>query len=29
MTGYYEVNEEAKTVKLMYGGALADTVFFY
>ncbi len=29
MTGYYEVNEEAKTVKLMYGEALADTVFFY
>ncbi len=28
-TGYYEVNEEAKTVKLMYGEALADTVFFY
>lgn len=29
MTGYYEVNEEAHTVKLMYGEALADTVFFY
>lgn len=29
LTGYYEVNEEAKTVKLMYGEALADTVFFY
>ena len=29
MTGYYEVNEEAHTVKLMYGEALADTVFFF
>ena len=29
MTGYYEVNEEAKTVKLMYGEALADTIFYY
>lgn len=29
LTGYYEVDEEAHTVKLMYGEALADTVFFY
>lgn len=29
LTGYYEVDEDAKTVKLMYGEALADTVFFY
>ena len=29
LTGYYEVNEEAKTVKLMYGEALEDAVFYY
>ncbi len=29
LTGYYEVNEEAHTIKLMYEKALADTVFFY
>ncbi len=29
LTGYYEVNEEAQTVKLMYLEALEDTVFFY
>lgn len=29
MTGYYEVNEEAGTVKLMYGEALEDTIFYY
>lgn len=29
LTGYYEVDEEAHTVKLMYLEALEDTVFFY
>lgn len=29
LTGYYEVNEEAGTIKLMYGEALEDTVFYY
>lgn len=29
LTGYYEIDEEAHTVKLMYGEALEDTVFFY
>lgn len=29
LTGYYEVNEEAGTVKLIYGEALEDTIFFY
>ncbi len=29
LTGYYEVDEEAQTVKLMYLEALEDTVFFY
>lgn len=29
MTGYYEVNEENGTIKLMYGEALEDTVFYY
>lgn len=29
LTGYYEVNEEAGTVKLMYLEALEDTVFFF
>lgn len=29
MTGYYEVDEAAGTIKLMYGEALEDTVFFF
>lgn len=29
MTGYYEVDEAAGTVKLMYGEALEDTIFYY
>ncbi|MDD6035899.1 MAG: hypothetical protein PUC30_06875 [Lachnospiraceae bacterium] len=29
LTGYYAVDEEAGTVKLMYGEALEDTVFYY
>jgi len=29
LTGYYEVNEESGTIKLMYLEALEDTVFFY
>lgn len=29
MTGYYEVDETAGTIKLMYGEALEDTIFFY
>lgn len=29
LTGYYEVDEEAKTIKLMYETALEDTVFYF
>lgn len=29
LTGYYTVDEEAGTVKLVYGEALEDTVFYY
>ena len=29
LTGYYMVDEDAGTVKLMYGEALEDTVFYY
>lgn len=29
LTGYYEVNEDNGTVKLMYGEALEDTIFYY
>jgi len=29
LTGYYEVDEETHTIKLMYEKALADTIFYY
>ena len=29
LTGYYEVNEESHTIKLMYEKSLADTIFYY
>lgn len=29
LTGYYQVDETEKAIKLMYGEALSDTLFFY